>query len=493
MTQQDSASGVWRKRAWYLLLSFLVVMLVLPWLLAKTSLRDRLLTAIVGSDQVSITSRDASFGYVTPLSLTGLHVETADKSSVIEVQRIAAEHSWLTLLFSRPELGTFRFDQPRFDIRVTGESAWEEKVTPAEEPSPSAKNLPQLIVEVRDASVIVRSSETGPPPIDVSGVDVTFRIEREQDTSVLRIDPTTIFDHQPLTPQLCGQGLQLVAPLLADEVAADGEFSMRLNDFYVPLGAESETARRDLRISGELELHRASVTLQNTIAQNLISLIAKLVGESMPDRITVAEGVKVQFKVADGRVEHQGLALVLPHRESSIKIESSGSVGLDETLDLQVSIQLPSGLLAGSRLAGSRLAGSRLATTLSGKPLVVAVGGTFDKPEIGLAGQSSWMQVVGGLLTGDASSGQEENAAGAADPGDTGDTEAVIVDALSEVLGGLLERRSRRATIDPNEPAADAGDFETNQPDASDPDASNPDRTRLRDRLRDRRESRRGL
>lgn len=420
MTEPNPNSRVWRKRAWGSLLLIVALLLLFPWLLAKTSLRDRLLTAIVGSDQVTVRSSDASFGYVAPLSLTGLHIESADKSAVIEVQRIASEHSWLGLLLSRPELGTFRFDQPSVDIRIDPEAAAKPETQQTSPAKQAVGDLPQLVAEVRDASIVVRSSETGEPPIDVSGVDMTFRIVREQERSVLRIDPTTIFDHQQLTPDLCGQGLQLVAPLLADELAADGEFSMRLNEFDVPLGDQSEAAQNDIRIAGEVELHRASVTLQNTVAKNLVALITKLVGQSMPDQLTVAEGVKVRFKVADGRIQHEGLALVLPHGDSSIKIESSGSVGLDETLDLEVAIVFPGGMLGGSNLA----------TTLTREPVVVAVGGTFDAPEIGLASQSGWVQSIAGLISGDED-----------DPSDD-----QLSESLMELVGGMLEGASERET-----------------------------------------------
>ena len=418
MTEPNSAPSIWRKRAWVLLLSLVAFLAVFPWLLAKTTLRDQLLSAIVGSDQVTVSSRDASFGYIAPLSLTGLNVESADKSAVIKVERIASEHSWLGLLLARPELGTFRFDQPSVDVRIDPKAVAEPATQPTPPPKQAVVDLPQLVAEVRDASVIVRSSETGEPPIDVSGIDVTFRIERDQDRSVLRIDPTTIFDHQQLTPDLCGQGLQLVAPLLADEVAADGEFSMRLNEFDLPLGDRSDAAKNDIRIAGEVELHRASVTLQNTVAKNLVALISKLVGQSMPEQLTVAEGVKVRFQVADGRIQHEGLALVLPHRESSIKIESSGSVGLDETLDLQVAIVFPGGLLGESRLA----------TKLTSEPVVVAVGGTFEAPEIGLASQSGWVESIAGLITGDKD-----------DPSDDQLSESLI-----ELVGGMLEGASER-------------------------------------------------
>ena len=97
-----------------------VVLLVIafPWILAKTGLRDRLLTAIVASNDVKVSSRDASFGYFTSLSLSGLQIKARDDSAQIDVARIESDHSWLGLLLSRPELGTFRFQRPEIDVLV---------------------------------------------------------------------------------------------------------------------------------------------------------------------------------------------------------------------------------------------------------------------------------------------------------------------------------------------------------------------------------------
>ena len=71
----------------------------------------------------------------------------------------------------------------------------------------------------------------------------------------------------------------------------------------------------------------------------------RIAGTSFPDAITVAQDVSVQFMVKNGRLHHSGLAFILPHGEKSIDIVSSGSVGLDETLDLTLEIKLPDGLL----------------------------------------------------------------------------------------------------------------------------------------------------
>lgn len=456
MNQVTNASpGAKSGRRWHrwLVLSLGLLLVIMPWVLAKTSLRDRLLAVLIGGDDVEVSSRDASFGYFTPLSLTGLRIDSRDHSARVEIEQIAAEKSWLRLLWSRPDLGTFRFDQPTFDITVNLESLGSKQT----ESSPPAKQtevkLPNLVAEIRDAAVVVRTGASSEPPIDINRISATIHLERANEHSYVRVDPLTIFDHQPLTPQICDQGLQLVAPLLADELSAEGEFSLRIDEFQVPLTADGATAEQTLRVAGQLELHRGSVALKNTVTSQVITMIAELVDEQFPDRLVIAEGVTVDFQVVNGRVHHEGLAFVLPHRDRSIEITSSGSVGLDESLDLQVAIQLPGGLLGRSQLG----------TILTGQPIVVAVAGTVDDPQLGLAGSGGWVQSIAGLIGGDEQ-----------DPSDD-----QLSDALMGVVGGLLDRATQRA-----------GDRRGEQPLSDETLLEEPLFRRLRDRLRGRRERR---
>jgi hypothetical protein len=78
------------------------------------------------------------------------------------------------------------------------------------------------------------------------------------------VPPSTIFDHQPITPELCRQGLQLIAPLLSDKIKADGEFSLRRDQFIVPLASEGTPAPSP-QIRGTLNLHEANIGLPETI------------------------------------------------------------------------------------------------------------------------------------------------------------------------------------------------------------------------------------
>ncbi|MCU0963316.1 MAG: hypothetical protein MUF48_24755, partial [Pirellulaceae bacterium] len=418
-----------------------------PWLLGKTFLRDRLLNALVANDEVKISSRGASFGYMSPLSLSGLAIEDRAGNASITVATVAAERSWLQMLLSRPDLGRFTVEEPRFDVTLRGGTPVVPTGLDAGEPTRRG-SLPTLVAEIRNAGVRVQTLDAPTPVIDLEDINVTFQLLREGETSLLVVEPVTIFDHQPLTPELCGTGLQLVAPLVADAVTAHGAFTFRLDEFRLPLGMVDAQQRAEaVQVRGVLELHAAKLGLRSSIIQRLIELAVRLLGDELPAEITVAQDLRVAFHVADGRVHHEGLALVLPHRDSAIRLQSSGSVGMDESLDLEVEIQLPSGLLGDSRL------GSQLAS----RPLRLKVAGTLAAPQLRLAEDQSWVRQLAERVLGDAS----------------GTSDGELARRVTDAVGTLLQRAAERAAERP--------------PRAEQDEVPGP---RLRDRFRQRREAR---
>jgi hypothetical protein len=61
----------------------------------------------------------------------------------------------------------------------------------------------------------------------------------------------------------------LIAPLLSDKIKADGEFSLRRDQFIVPLASEGTPAPSP-QIRGTLNLHEANVGLPETIVGEIV-------------------------------------------------------------------------------------------------------------------------------------------------------------------------------------------------------------------------------
>ena len=414
-----------------------VFVVLIPVLLGKTFLRDIVLNSLVDSEKLTLQSNDASLGYFSPAAVAGLRLQTLDQTCLVSVPEIRADRSWLSMLLSRPELGNLRVEKPEVDITVSKRQSEETSdATKAAKPA-AASLLPILTAEIVDAHVLVRTQLDEPAPIDISGINAKVDLQRRGDLSVLTLQPALLFDHQPLTPQLCGKGLQLVAPLLADEVSASGEFSLNLTKFEIPVGAngvEQPDKAKATQISGQLNLHSATVSMKNTLVSKALDAVMQLAGISLPGPLTVAKNVTVEFSVIEGRVHHSGLALILPQGERSIEISSSGSVGLDETLDLTVSIKLPEGLLGKGALRDA----------LTSQPIQLAVTGTLEAPKLKVSGKRGILNSFGNLIE---STGKP---LGESNPAEVGDA---ISDLLGDVLNLAQERKQKRQEAESQSPS----------------------------------------
>jgi hypothetical protein len=423
------------KRKWrrFLLGSIAILLLVIamaPFLLASTPLRDYFFSAMVNDPRIEITSSEASFGYFSPLSVGNLDIRIEEGPSRIQFRRIQADKSWLAMILDRPRLGTFTFVQPAVDITTQPppgndpNDPRKKPDSPKAEPDPGSKPpssevvLPQLTAVVEDASVTVRQADAPDPVVNLDGINVTFHLQEIDGESALAIDPVTVFDRARLTPEICNEGLQLVAPFLARQVDAEGEFSFRLEKFQVLANPETENDPRNIEIRGVVVLHQASMQLKDSLASRLIRLTSELVGTEMPERLQVARDTGVKFHVRDGRVFHEGFAMILPQGESSVAIRTSGSVGMDQTLDVQIDIGLDEVTLGTSRLAQH----------LAKHPVRLALTGTIEEPQLELASADEWQAALHELLSGD----NADNQAGE------------LIERTREWLGELLKNQPER-------------------------------------------------
>lgn len=423
-----------------LVLLIVILIALAPWILGNTGLRDHLVALLIDDPSVQTTTREASVGYFSPFSIGGLEVIADDGATAIQIEQIQAEKSWLSMYWDRPELGTFTFVQPVIRVVVPKDNDVLPADAPeAEAPSPPAEansQLPILTAAIEDASIAVYHANDEQPVIDLQDIDVTFHLERDDAGSVFVIDPITVFDHQELTPELCDQGLQLIAPLLGKEIGADGEFSFRLEAFQIPIGgANIDDNVRRIEIAGTVELHRASVGLKDSPIARFVGLAAELLGESIPEMLTVANDCEVAFHLVDGRIHHRGFALMLPYRDSYVQLESSGFVSLDGELDIMLTLQLPA----------EHLGESKLAKMFADDPIQVSITGTMEDLDVELVGDQDWSDRLSNLF-----SPKEPDATGQAgdvdELGDVDDREKQVETAveIAERVSAMLKRNREK-------------------------------------------------
>lgn len=447
----------------WLLLSFLVplaVVVLLPWLLSVSPARNRIVALVLGDAPIEITSERAWIGWVTPLSIEGLTVRSKRGAGEVSVGAIRLERSPVGMWWNRPDLGELRLEHPRCDLAL--DTPWIDVAAKPEKPddpdSTLARNLPQFRLVVKDASVTLRQSPHAQPFLMLEPIQVALSVDKKENGApVLRAAPIEFLQRRPLAAQDFQHGLELVVPILASSTQIDGEVSLRLDELEIPYG-ETDPKRRiqGLKVDGHLVLHEVAAGLRNPMLLQIAGKIAGFFNAQVPQRVKFAHEADIHFRVAEGRVIHEGFKFGLPEIAEDLVLATSGSVGLDRTLDLIVEVPL----------GGSLLAERPWLRRVADKPLRLSVTGTIEEPKVGLAQDRTFLEELAQRLLppsrtvrpasatdvdGDAATPHVAPGAGAADA--DGVPLDQITDAVIDGLGELLKRRRERKATEAANPS----------------------------------------
>ncbi|HRX77850.1 MAG TPA: hypothetical protein P5307_02250 [Pirellulaceae bacterium] len=391
-TDSTIARGNFGRRVVKLLTLLILLVAASPYIVAKTPLLNVLLGRIGAEDDLHLTAKSAEFGWFTPLTLRDVSILRDQPELGIQLERIELEQSWLATWLALPDIGKVAIVSP--DIALTIPA------TPLEAPSPRRPVQPIVgAFLVRDASFRANSPRDHEPIIQLSDLNVTVRIDGSTSGRTLTIEPVKLLDNVDLTPEMCDRGLQLIAPLLANSTTVSGSASIELTKCIVPLATqENPNPLKQATISGVVQLHQVQTSMKDSILHDIAGVVAALLRTELPDEMRIADGTEVRFELQDGRVYHEGLSFLLPEISKDMEWRTSGFVGLDETLDLDVKARLPFSLAGDGPLA------SRLAE----RPIELHIGGTIDQPKLELPKDRNWLQEAASLVGGgDVSEGVE--------------------------------------------------------------------------------------
>ncbi len=413
-----------------------LIVLALPTLIGSTGLRHWLVNQAIDDPQLEATVGSASFGWLTPVALDNLQVRHVDQIFQADVTEIRTQKSWLGFLASATHLGKITIRRPRLDL-VLGSPT-----PPKPEISPSAPSQVTFSAVVRDAEITLRQQVQAKPIIRIDHLRLTTHVEPAGSGRQWTIEPTRLIDRLPLTPELCDRGLQLVAPLLGQSVEMQGQVSLELESFRVPLDmADPQQQAQQVEITGFIELHQATASLKTPLLQDLTTLVAQLLQREPPEQMQIVDNTRVRFQVQDGRVVHESFAFVLPQLSPELVVRSSGSVGLDESLDLKLQIEVPESLVGTGPLA----------RRLTSQPLALQITGTISKPKLAFGEQRGWLERLQGLLGSDGQPTGEEPLAGAILDAVRGLLDESAEEDRPAVWQRLRTRREERAEATPEE------------------------------------------
>ncbi|MCA9075756.1 MAG: hypothetical protein KDA93_12030 [Planctomycetaceae bacterium] len=198
-----------------------------------------------------------------------------------------------------------------------------------------------------------------------------------------------VLENIELSPEMCHLWLKYLSPPLAEATRAQGRFSIALSDTNLPLKdmASSE-------FQGVLTVHSAEVK-PGPFVEEIVELVSGIEGMVSGRRnvSTVAGDVwismpeqEIAFHMTGGRIHHASIEF----HAGPVTIRSTGSVGIDESLDLMISVTLPDEWLRGPILSD----------LFSGEVIRIPVVGTFDRPQFDRRGLKDFGKRIAARATG---------------------------------------------------------------------------------------------
>lgn len=222
--------------------------------------------------------------------------------------------------------------------------------------------LDQAVLQLRTDQVPVQDGTAG----------ATAWIDLRSQEPILIVASGRVLDSVELSPAVCRSWLKYIHPLVAEATRAQGRIGLFLDQCRVPLSDVAQT-----EIAGKLIVERGAVG-PGPLAQEVIGAVermAALVERKLPRLHALAQDEwiemppqQVPFQVRGERVYHQQLFMQVRR----IPVTTQGSVGWDQSLLLDVDVQIPRDWVAGRPLLERLLQ----------RPVRIPVRGTLTKPEL---------------------------------------------------------------------------------------------------------------
>jgi hypothetical protein len=388
----------------------------------------------------------AQFAWFRPLAIRGIELQQIDASekskSLLSIESIASNRSLMGYLLNGRDLGRVTIRNPKLDVELLENTSNLEKLARSIENStlaskqPASKSKPKLDVQVvvDDLSVAVRKQDSGQELLVIPPVDLDFHYLALDGNARLEFAPTKLLDQVQVTQELVRLGLGRAVPLLAKSAWFDGRVSLNFDKLEIPLDEPAFSKGR-----AELTLHQVRSGPSEPIIVNIIDMISRLRKTEIPQELVFIDGSIIQVRLADGRVEHQGVQVGFPKIDQRLQLSSAGTVGLvDKELSVGLGIPVPLEMLA-----------KRETVQQLGVPQVILpVRGTIDSPYVdwkSLRGDSADLLSLVSAALGDEAPGTAAliEVASGVTSGKADEAIGAAVDLIKELRQRRLERKAR--------------------------------------------------
>ena len=374
-----------------------------PSVLMQTSASNHLLGSAVG-DHLSAESAEAEGGWIAPLVFRNVVISDDVGGIECTIAELQTSKGLLQFLLGGSDVTQVTLRNAAMKIHIGDDGRWPK--FGSEEPSDSRLNF-----TIENGSLQLTVPWRVLPLVDIDRLNLTGRVgPNEKQRRVFSLDAAQIFDRTPLSDAHAEQNLALVAPVLSQTTNLSGSASVWLDSVTIPL--DNSGSGSPFPIEGRVVFHELTAQLRDTMASQLTLLLGQTSGLTLPDQIEVIRESHVNFEITDVGIHHDSMVFVLPQLAPDFQVVSSGTLGLDETLDLQLQVRLPAVLADDKPLL-------QLLSQASTAPLVLSVTGTVAKPIFGIPGGFSLLNSLARKL----------------DPASEGESKP----SLPSAIGGLIQ------------------------------------------------------
>ncbi|MEQ8849139.1 hypothetical protein [Botrimarina sp.] len=217
-------------------------------------------------------------------------------------------------------------------------------------------------------------------PLDVSlgegRLTATATARLDPPPAVVSLAPGPLVSDVAMSAEVNGRVLKYIAPVLADAAQIDGRYSIALSELVAPV--DDELLRQQGRAAGVLDIHRLRVTPGPAVAE-WVALVRQIQGvardgvesvvQPRQSVLVAIDNNRTEFQLQNGRVYHRGLAFFV----GDAIVQSSGSVGLDESLNLVLAVPILDEWVDRRPQYLGRL---------RGQAIRIPIQGTFSRPKI---------------------------------------------------------------------------------------------------------------
>lgn len=352
----------------------------LPWLLSSPARISRLIAGAVPELRGDVRIDAVRLGWTGPLVLENVTVVPRDGGEPpIRIRKIEVSHGLARILVSAGDVGRLRIEGLEADVVYDADrkSNIEDLFAPvpatATGSAPRPRRSPvRLRLEVVDAIVRIDGPWTQDPWVsDPINVRAALGPAADGGWSEWVIEPVQLLADARMEPGVAQGVLAYIAPVLADATRTSGRFSLRLDGARLPVGQPAGGT-----IAGVLAMHEVVLGPGPLVTRLIESLPLRL---PPPPAIRIADESHVAFRVADGRVWHEGLEFGVPLAKPGqrLDIHSSGSVGIeDKALDVKLALPIPADLPQDRPLLAA----------LAGKRVSIGIGGVLGQPQVNFDG-----------------------------------------------------------------------------------------------------------